>query len=176
MDSFFLNILLDPPDFVINQPWMHLVGVFNKHSIKLVKLQSSSSSFLLLLQSSIDLIFCRHSVAKKSQFGRMKMPLWDPEAAGNVAQYLRLLEIALFEIRNALFIGVNAVLVPNSETGYRKGFHWKLKFISSLGMMMRRMFGPVMVLSRISWIISLKNEKMFLKNISTTQWMQFLYN
>ena len=29
------------------------------------------------------------------------MSLWDPEAAGNAAQYLRLSEIALFEIRNA---------------------------------------------------------------------------
>ena len=48
------------------------------------------------------------------------MSLWDPEAAGNAAQYLRLPEIALCEIRNAPFIGANAVWVPNSETGYMK--------------------------------------------------------
>ena len=59
------------------------------------------------------------------------MILRDPEAAGNAAQYLQLSEITLFERRNAPFIGANAVLVPNSETG---------------NMMMRRMFGPVLVL------------------------------
>ena len=48
------------------------------------------------------------------------MSLWDPEAAGNAAQYLRLPEIALCEIRNAPFIGANAVWVPNTETGYMK--------------------------------------------------------
>ena len=41
----------------------------------------------------------------------------DPE---NAAQYLRLPEIALCEIRNAPFIGANAVWVPNTETGYMK--------------------------------------------------------
>ena len=85
------------------------------------------------------------------------MSLWDPEAAGNaaqIAQYLRLSEIALFEIRNAPFIGANSVLVPNSETG---------------NMMMRRMFGPVLVLSwngptiHIQDIVDnvFENEKMF---------------
>ena len=33
------------------------------------------------------------------------MSLWDPEAAGNAAQYLRLPEIALYEVRYASFIG-----------------------------------------------------------------------
>ena len=34
-----------------------------------------------------------------------KMSLWDPEAAGNAAVFLRLSDMAMLEIRNAPFIG-----------------------------------------------------------------------
>ena len=49
------------------------------------------------------------------------MALWDPEAAGNAAIYLRLPDIDLIDIRNAPFEGKTAVWVPYSETGYTKG-------------------------------------------------------
>ena len=48
------------------------------------------------------------------------MSLWDPEAAGNAAQYLRLTDIQMLEIRNRSFEGTKAIWVPNSETGYMK--------------------------------------------------------
>ena len=48
------------------------------------------------------------------------MALWDPEAAGNAANYLRLPNIELIDIRNAPFEGKTAVWVPYSETGYCK--------------------------------------------------------
>ena len=48
------------------------------------------------------------------------MALWDPEAAGNAAVYLRLPNIQLIDIRNAPFEGKSAVWVPYSETGYCK--------------------------------------------------------
>ena len=50
------------------------------------------------------------------------MALWDPEAAGNAAQYLRLGEIELLDVRNAPFEGKTAVWIPYSETGYTKGY------------------------------------------------------
>ena len=49
------------------------------------------------------------------------MALWDPEAAGNAAQYLRLDDIKLIDIRNAPFEGRTACWVPYSETGYTMG-------------------------------------------------------
>ena len=49
------------------------------------------------------------------------MALWDPEAAGNAAIYLRLPDVDLIDIRNAPFEGKTAVWVPYSETGYTKG-------------------------------------------------------
>ena len=48
------------------------------------------------------------------------MSLWDPEAAGNAAIFLRLDDMKMLEIRNAPFEGAKAVWVPNSETGYIK--------------------------------------------------------
>ena len=48
------------------------------------------------------------------------MSLWDPEAAGNAAVYLRLDDLKMLEIRNAPFEGGNCVWVPNAETGYMK--------------------------------------------------------
>ena len=48
------------------------------------------------------------------------MSLWDPEAAGNAAVYLRLDDMKMLEIRNAPFEGGKCVWVPNSETGYMK--------------------------------------------------------
>ena len=49
------------------------------------------------------------------------MSLWDPEAAGNAAVFLRLDDMKMLEIRNAPFEGGKAVWVPNAETGYIKG-------------------------------------------------------
>lgn len=49
------------------------------------------------------------------------MSLWDPEAAGNAAVFLRLDPLKMLEIRNAPFVGQNAVWVPNADTGYIKG-------------------------------------------------------
>ena len=48
------------------------------------------------------------------------MSLWDPEAAGNAAMYLRLDDMAMLELRNRPFDGGKAVWVPNAETGYMK--------------------------------------------------------
>ena len=48
------------------------------------------------------------------------MSLWDLEAAGNAAVYLRLSEMAMLEIRNAPFAGASQVWVPVSECGYMK--------------------------------------------------------
>ena len=48
------------------------------------------------------------------------MSLWDPEAAGNAACFLRLDDMKMLEIRNAPFEGGKQVWIPNSETGYMK--------------------------------------------------------
>ena len=48
------------------------------------------------------------------------MSLWDPEAAGNAANYLRLDAKVMLEIRNQPFEGTKAIWVPYSETGYCK--------------------------------------------------------
>jgi hypothetical protein len=50
------------------------------------------------------------------------MAMWDPEAAGNAAQYLRLDNMELLNIRSVPFEGKTSVWVPYSETGYTKGF------------------------------------------------------
>jgi len=49
------------------------------------------------------------------------MALWDPEAAGNAAVYLRLSEEEMLAKRSCAYPGRNAVWVPNAETGYCKG-------------------------------------------------------
>ena len=49
------------------------------------------------------------------------MALWDPEAAGNAAVYLRLDNLQLIDIRNAPFEGKTACWIPYAETGYTKG-------------------------------------------------------
>ena len=49
------------------------------------------------------------------------MAMWDPEAAGNAAIYLRLDEIKMIEIRSAPFSAKTAVWVPDKEIGYIKG-------------------------------------------------------
>ena len=49
------------------------------------------------------------------------MALYDPDAAGNAAPYLRLDSVTLMEIKSAPFDGKTAVWVPYSETGYTKG-------------------------------------------------------
>merc|ERR1711868_326396 len=51
---------------------------------------------------------------------KKKMSLWDPEAAGNAAVFLRLDDMKMLEIRNAPFEGGKQVWIPNSETGYMK--------------------------------------------------------
>ena len=48
------------------------------------------------------------------------MSLWDPDAAGNAAKYLRLPEEEMLQIRNMPFIGGNAVWIPSPEKGYVK--------------------------------------------------------
>ena len=48
------------------------------------------------------------------------MALYDPDAAGNAAPYLRLDSVTLMEIKSAPFDGKTAVWVPYSETGYTK--------------------------------------------------------
>ena len=50
------------------------------------------------------------------------MALWDPEAAGNAAIYLRLSDIALLDVRSAPFEGKTAMWVPYAETGYTKAY------------------------------------------------------
>ena len=47
------------------------------------------------------------------------MSLWDPEAAGNAAQYLRLEELEMLHIRGKPF-NSNQVWVPYADTGYTK--------------------------------------------------------
>ena len=49
------------------------------------------------------------------------MSLWDPEAAGNAANYLRLPDKDMLEIRNQPFEGTKAIWVPFADTGYTKG-------------------------------------------------------
>ena len=49
------------------------------------------------------------------------MALYDAEAAGNAAKYLRLLDQELLEIRNAPFVGKEAVWVPSKDVAYTKG-------------------------------------------------------
>ena len=48
------------------------------------------------------------------------MALYDPDAAGNAALYLRLDPVLLMEVRSAPFEGKTAVWVPYAETGYTK--------------------------------------------------------
>jgi len=48
------------------------------------------------------------------------MALWDPEAAGNAAKFLRLSDFELLDIRNAPFEGKTAMWIPYPETGYTK--------------------------------------------------------
>ena len=48
------------------------------------------------------------------------MSLWDPEAAGNAANFLRLPDRDMLEIRNQPFDGAKAVWVPYADTGYCK--------------------------------------------------------
>ena len=49
------------------------------------------------------------------------MAMWDPDAAGNAAIYLRLDEMKMIEIRSAPFSAKTAVWVPDKENGYIKG-------------------------------------------------------
>ena len=48
------------------------------------------------------------------------MALYDPDAAGNAAPYLRLDPVLLMEVRSAPFEGKTAVWVPYAETGYTR--------------------------------------------------------
>ena len=48
------------------------------------------------------------------------MSLWDADAAGNAAQWLRLPQETMLEIQNRPYSGRNAVWVPNSSTQYCK--------------------------------------------------------
>ena len=49
------------------------------------------------------------------------MSLWDPEAAGNAALWLRLPAEQMMEIQTGEYPGRSAVWVPFAETGYTKG-------------------------------------------------------
>ena len=49
------------------------------------------------------------------------MSLWDPEAAGNAALYLRLPQEEMMQLQSKEYSGRNAVWVPFAETGYTKG-------------------------------------------------------
>ncbi|CBY11835.1 unnamed protein product [Oikopleura dioica] len=49
------------------------------------------------------------------------MSEWDPEAAGNAAQWLRLPATTMLELRNQPFEGAKCVWVPYADTGYTKG-------------------------------------------------------
>ena len=49
------------------------------------------------------------------------MSLWDADAAGDAAQWLRLPAEEMMEITGVEYKGRNAVWVPYSETGYCKG-------------------------------------------------------
>ena len=51
----------------------------------------------------------------------VEMAMWDPEAAGNAAIYLRLPELDMIDIRSAPFSAKTAVWVPDKEIGYIKG-------------------------------------------------------
>jgi hypothetical protein len=55
------------------------------------------------------------------------MALWDPEAAGNAAIYLRLPKLQMIDIQNAPFEGKTAVWVPYSETGYCKVNYFSIR-------------------------------------------------
>ena len=48
------------------------------------------------------------------------MALWNPDEAGAAAEYLRLDEKRLLEIRSQEFAGRSAVWVPSKEFGYVK--------------------------------------------------------
>ena len=48
--------------------------------------------------------------------------MWDPEAAGNAAQYLRMTDMELLEIRSAPFDGKTSVWIPYADTGYTKAY------------------------------------------------------
>ena len=48
------------------------------------------------------------------------MSLWDPEAAGSAAQWLRLDPKVMLELRTQPFAGAKAVWVPYADTGYSK--------------------------------------------------------
>jgi len=50
------------------------------------------------------------------------MAMWDPEAAGNAAKYLRLGEIELLDVRSRPFEGKTSVWIPYAETGYTKAY------------------------------------------------------
>jgi len=49
------------------------------------------------------------------------MALYDPDAAGTAAQYLRLPSEELLQVRNVPFTAKTAVWIPHSETAYTKG-------------------------------------------------------
>ena len=49
------------------------------------------------------------------------MSLWDPEAAGDAAQWLRLPAEEMMALQTGEYPGRQAVWVPNTETGYIKG-------------------------------------------------------
>ena len=48
------------------------------------------------------------------------MSLWDPEAAGNAAEYLRMSVMDLMSLRSQPFDGGKACWIPYAETGYTK--------------------------------------------------------
>jgi len=48
------------------------------------------------------------------------MSLWDPEAAGNAANFLRLGDKYMMELRSQPFDGGKALWIPYAETGYCK--------------------------------------------------------
>jgi len=48
------------------------------------------------------------------------MSLWDPEAAGNAAQFLRLDAKFMMELRSQPFDGGKALWIPYADTGYTK--------------------------------------------------------
>ena len=63
------------------------------------------------------------------------MALYDPDAAGNAAPYLRLDPVVLMEVRSAPFDGKTAVWIPYAETGYTKvikNFDFKMSKVHQL--------------------------------------------
>ena len=48
--------------------------------------------------------------------------MWDPEAAGNAAKYLRLSDIELLDVRSRPFEGKTSVWIPYADTGYTKAY------------------------------------------------------